>query len=224
MVRLWNRGHREEDRYVEFLTGIGAQVWTRNPETGEQYRMNAVNGHFGGSLDAVIRLPDRYGINEPVLGEFKTNGTGKSHADLFDKGVAVVKPQHFTQMTQYGFHYKLNWCLYLNVNKNDDDLYVEVVKLNFNQAPMFIAKAERIIISDEPPPRIAENPTYYRCQYCSMKGVCHERKAPLRNCRSCKFARPAQGGEWFCQQHNAIIPREYVPKACDNYTAIVNAT
>lgn len=221
MVRLWRRGHREEDWYVELLTGIGAQVWTRDKD-GNQFRMNAVNGHFGGSLDGVVRLPERYGIPEPALCEFKTNGTGKGHDLLFEKGVAVVKPQHFTQMTQYGFHYKLNYCIYFNVNKNDDTLYVEVVKLNFNQAPLFIAKAERIITTDEPPPRIAENPTYFRCQYCSMKGVCHERKAPLRNCRSCRFARPVLNGEWHCGIHNAIIPREYVPKACDSYGAIVN--
>lgn len=220
-LRLYNRGHREEDRYIEFLTGIGAEVWTRDKD-GNQFRMNAVGGHFGGSLDGVTKLPERYGILEPCLVEFKTNGTGKGFADLFDKGVAVVKPQHFTQMTQYGFHWNLNYCVYFNTCKNDDDLYIEVIKLNFNQAPLFIAKAERIITTDEPPPRLAENPTYFKCQHCEFKPVCHEKQLPERNCRSCKNARPIEGGEWHCGVHNGTIPRAFVPQACPSYTPIVN--
>jgi hypothetical protein len=220
--RLFNRGHREESRYVEYLQGIGAEVWTTQP-SGEQYRMAAVNGHYGGSLDGVCKLPARYGIDEPLLLEFKTNGTGKGFNDLDDLGLAVAKPQHFTQMSAYGFEYKLRYGLYMNTNKNDDDMYIEVVKLNWQQAEQFKAKAERIIISDEPPPRLAENPTYFKCVYCDMKKVCHEGALPERNCRSCKFAQPRSEGEWFCNAHNAIIPRHIVPEGCMTYTAIVNA-
>ncbi|WBF76730.1 hypothetical protein PSV3_00028 [Septimatrevirus PSV31] len=32
-----------------------------------QYRISGVMGHFGGSLDGIARLPERYGIDEPVL-------------------------------------------------------------------------------------------------------------------------------------------------------------
>lgn len=220
-LRLFNRGHLEENRYVEYLKGIGAEVWTHD-ENGNQFRMAAVNGHFGGSLDGACRLPERYSINEPLLLEFKTNGTGKGFTDLLELKLAVAKPQHFTQMSCYGNEYKFRYGLYMNTNKNDDDMHVEIVKLNWNQAEQFKAKAERIILSDEPPPRLAENPTYYKCQYCSMKAVCHDRKPPERNCRSCKFARPAPGGEWLCGQYNAIIPREYVPKACPQYSPLVN--
>src|SRR5690606_19393029 len=66
--RLFNRGHREEDRFVEFLKGIGCQIWTHD-ENGNQFRMSGVNGHFGGSIDGVIKLPPSYGIEEPLLAE-----------------------------------------------------------------------------------------------------------------------------------------------------------
>lgn len=221
MQRLFNRGHREEDRYVEYLKGIGAQVWTHD-ENGKQFRMSAVNGHYGGSLDGVCILPERYGIGEPLLLEFKTNGTGKGFTDLGDLGVAVAKPQHFTQMSAYGYEYKLRYALYMNTCKNDDDLHIDVVKLNWNQAEQFKAKAERIIISDEPPPRLAENPTYHKCAYCDMKPVCHDRKLPDRNCRSCKFAEPRSQGEWGCRQYGQVIPRDFVPKACPQYAPLVN--
>jgi len=220
-LRLLQRGNLEESRYIEYLKGIGCEVWTVDAN-GLQFRMNAVNGHFGGSIDGAMRLPPRYGIEEVVLLEFKTNGTGAGFNGLTEKKLAVHKPQHQTQMNCYGNHMKLRYGCYMNTNKNDDDMYVEVVALNWQQAQQFEAKAERIITTDEPPPRLAENPTYFKCVQCEMKSVCHERKLPEFNCRSCSFARPVTGGEWNCGHHNAVIPREYVPKGCQHYRAIVN--
>ncbi|WBF77029.1 hypothetical protein PSV3_00328 [Septimatrevirus PSV34] len=135
--RLFNRGHREEARFIEWLEGIGVQCWYENRdgfayhaesdsycilaegEEGDglaeritpenpaylqhvarakadglefpQYRISGVMGHLGGSLDGIARLPERYGIDEPVLLEFKTNGTGKGFSDLMSQGMAVSR-------------------------------------------------------------------------------------------------------------------------------------
>jgi len=228
-LRLFNRGHREEERYIEFLNGIGATVYTFDPnspldEEGKhsQYRMSAIGGHYGGSLDAIIQLPPRYRIAQPLLGEFKTNNTGKSFSDLLDTGVARAKPQHFVQMSVYGLEYKLEYGAYFNVCKNDDDLHIEVVKLNWNMAEGFKKKAESIITATTPPERMSENPTYFKCLYCPMKKVCHEGAAPEMNCRSCKNATPVDGANWHCSVYNDIIPRDFVPKGCPSYQAITN--
>ena len=97
--RLFNRGHREEARFIEWLEGIGFKVWFENRdeapnEKGEypQYRISDVMGHFGGSLDGIAILPERYGIEEPVLLEFKTNGTGAGFNKLTDDGMPIAKP------------------------------------------------------------------------------------------------------------------------------------
>lgn len=222
MQRLFNRGHREEERYVEYLKGIGCEVWTHDKD-GNQFRMSAVGGHYGGSLDGIVRFPARYKIEEPLLVEFKTVGTGKGFNDLAEKSLAIAKPQHFSQMSTYGNEYKLRYGCYFNTNKNDDDIYVEVVKLNWGMAEQFKAKAERIIRSQEPPPRISESPTTFACKYCDFVKVCHHAALPERNCRSCQFARPVPGAEWFCNAHNAQIPRIVIPLACPSYKAIVNA-
>ncbi|HEX2243003.1 MAG TPA: hypothetical protein VHK27_07090 [Gammaproteobacteria bacterium] len=227
--RLFNRGHREEDRYIEYLRGIGATVWTHDesqpPQGGEypQYRMSAINGHFGGSLDCIAMLPPRYLIEEPLLGEFKTNGTGANFTNLTSHGVAVEKTQHFIQMSMYGRHYKLRYGLYMNTNKNDDDMYIEIVKLNWNLADQMLAKAERIIYAFTPPPRLSESPTFYKCQGCAFKQVCHEGAPPETNCRSCVNASPVDGGEWFCSHYDAVIPRDFVPQGCQSYKALINA-
>lgn len=267
--RLFNRGHKEEARFIEWLEGIGAQVWAEDYESNPlffdpidnkyylrsqlpidelteqqcvycgndelhierakadglqfpQYRISGVNGHFGGSLDGIARLPERYRINEPVLLEFKTNGTGNGFNKLCDNGMAVAKPQHFAQTSTYGYKYGFNYVLYLNINKNDDSMHVEVVKLNHNLGAQMEAKAERIIMSQTAPARLSDNPTFQACGWCAMKGICHNGEVPERNCRSCKFATPVENGEWFCSIHNANIPVEFIPKGCPSWNPITN--
>jgi len=222
MQRLWNRGHREEDRYVEFLKGIGATVWTLDPQTGKQFRMSALHGHYGGSMDGALLLPPLYNITQPLLTEFKTNNTGKSFGDLIEGGVNASKAQHYTQMSCYGEEYKLEYAAYFNTNKNDDDMYIEVVKLDFNLAVQMKAKAERIITSQLPPPKLSENPTYYKCVYCPAKLVCHQNKKPEVNCRACIHAHPVENAEWYCSLYKAVIPREIVLTGCPQYFQLVN--
>lgn len=227
--RLFNRGHREEARFIEWLEGIGVQVWfedRNSPPDAEgnypQYRISGVNGHFGGSLDGIAKLPERYGIDEPVLLEFKTNGTGAGFNKLGSDGMPVAKPQHFAQTSTYGFKYGFRYVLYLNINKNDDDLHIEVTKLDHKLGAQMEIKAEQIITAEKPPARLSDNPTFHKCGYCAMKGICHEKKAPERNCRSCSFAVPVENAEWFCSlpAHNANIPREFIPQGCGEYKAI----
>ena len=225
--RLFNRGHREEARFIEWLEGIGFKVWFENRDEGPnekgefpQYRISDVMGHFGGSLDGIAVLPERYGIAEPVLLEFKTNGTGAGFNKLADDGMPIAKPEHFAQTSTYGKKYNFRYCVYLNINKNDDSLHIEVVKLNHNLGEQMIMKAEQIIMSQTAPARLSDNPTFHKCGYCHMKEVCHKGAVPEVNCRSCAFARPVENAEWFCEVHNGNIPKDFIAKACPSYKAI----
>ena len=225
--RLFNRGHREEARFIEWLEGIGFKVWFENRDEGPnekgefpQYRISDVMGHFGGSLDGIAVLPERYGIAEPVLLEFKTNGTGAGFNKLADDGMPIAKPEHFAQTSTYGKKYNFRYCVYLNSNKNDDSLHIEVVKLNHNLGEQMIMKAEQIIMSETAPARLSDNPTFHKCGYCHMKEVCHKGAGVEVNCRSCAFARPVENAEWFCEVHNGNIPKDFIAKACASYKAI----
>lgn len=225
MLRLFNRGHREEERFTEWLKGIGAEVWTHTDD-GNQYRVSDVMGHFGGSLDGIVKLPERYGIDAPMLLEFKTNGTGRAFDKLTEDGMAVAKPQHFAQTSVYGSDPKYNFThvLYLNINKNDDSIHCEIVKLDHKLGNNLREKAKQIILSQEAPPRLSNNPTYKDCSYCAAKNICHKGALPEKNCRSCRHAKPVENAEWFCEFHNAVIPKDFIPKACDNYIPITSVS
>lgn len=205
ILRLFNRGHLEEPRLVALLQMIGCEVWFQD-ENGKQFRMKGHRGHFGGSLDAIIRgipeMPD-----EPILGEFKTHND-KSFQKLLAEGVHKAKVEHYAQMQEYMGTYSLSWALYMACNKNDDALYCELVPFNQESYTRFAERAAMIIDAVEPPKRINNSPSWYQCKFCDHSPVCHGAKQPEVNCRTCKHSRVADDGFWECRNPEALEKAE----------------
>lgn len=230
MQRLFQRGHLEEFRYVEYLEGIGAKLWPFDPNLPlkdgkpQQWKVSKIRGHFGGSLDGIVSF-ENWGVPGYMLAEFKTKGAGKDgngakFAELKAKGIMLTNPQHYDQMSTYGAEYKLEYSLYMSTNKNDDDMHVEIVPLNFRRAAEVEAKAAYIIDQTTPPPRISMNPTHYHCKGCDFLQVCHYNRVPLKNCRSCLYSRPVDEGMWYCLGHKLLIPDEVVRTGCPQWDFI----
>jgi len=222
MLRLFNRGHEEEARFVRWLTLAGWEVREFNPETGKQFRIAGVKGHFGGSLDGMAKPPLHFNIDPNIifLTEFKTHSE-KSFAKLKKEGVIRSKPMHYRQMCSYGRAYSLRYGLYCAVNKNNDELHFEIVPLDWLQADDLFRKAEGIISSQTQPPKIAMTESFFDCKYCDFAGICHRKEVPSVNCRSCRNAFPVENAEWYCQVHKGIIPKDFIPKACPSYGRII---
>ena len=205
MYRLFERGRREEEQFIQELRGIGCEVWDRQPD-GTQFAVSALGGHFGGHLDAVVRgLPDA--PKTPHVAEFKTHND-QSFKKLARAGVRDAKPMHFCQMQIYMGMMKLDRALYLAVNKDDDDLYAERVhyEADFFKAAMLRAKR---IITEPSAERCAQRRDDWRCKSCPAKAVCwHEtgtvfsRQATYHDCRSCCHASAdttCEGARWTCR-------------------------
>lgn len=216
MRRLFARGHREEEKYINYLRGIGCTVY-QHDANGKQFRVSGVMGHYGGSCDGIVLTPWYVGL--PFLGEFKTHNT-KSFTNYVAKGVKKAKPQHWAQMCGYGEKQGIKYAIYFPENKNDDDIQVEVLELDWNYAKTLEKKAEEIILSAEPPPRISDNPAFQECQWCHLLDICHKGKIPDKNCRSCRNAVPAENAQWGCKIHNSLIPEAWIKKGCDGWIPI----
>jgi hypothetical protein len=220
--RLFNRGHSEEPRFEMWLKGAGFQIWTQD-EKGFQFRVSSANGHLGGSLDAIIKMPIKYCYEKPILGEFKTNGTGKKFDELISFGVKFAKPIHYAQMCFYGSdpNYKFDHALYLNVNKNDDTIHTELVELDNAYGQQLRDKGIRIVNALASPDRAYSSKTNFNCKYCDAAKVCWGEEKALVNCRSCRYAAPGGNSNWFCKKHENVIPVEFIPKGCGDYKCIV---
>lgn len=203
MLRLFETGHREEDRIIEDLRAIGVTVWSRDPETGKQIRFTSQDGHFALSLDGVVE-----GLREskqPHTLEIKTMND-KNFRSMQAKGCEATKPVYWAQC-QIGMYLAgLDRCAFIAVNKNTDDIYMERIKLNPAEAMKIEARAGEVIWTDKPPARINSDPSFYLCKFCDFRDVCHAQKPPEVNCRTCAHATPERGGDgaWSCGKGHAF--------------------
>lgn len=225
ILRLFETGQLEEARLVRNLRRTGATVLNVDPETGRQWRVEAHDGHFGGSLDAValglLEAPKTWHVVE-----FKTHAL-KSFRELVARGVVEAKPQHAAQMQVYMALTGLTRALYVAVCKDTDDLHVERVRADRKQAERLLAKARRIIEAARPPARISEDPAWWECRFCDHHAVCHDVAAPAVTCRSCLHATPvyARAAAWIAgadrwsEAQWRELERQVVPSAPETGTA-----
>lgn len=219
-LRLFNRGHMEEPRFVAMLLTAGLQFWQFDGE-GKQFTIAGHQGHYGGSLDGVVRGLPELPEGESALAEFKTHGE-KSFATLVSKGVRAAKVEHYVQMNQYMRHYGLKYALYLAVNKNTDEIYAEIIPYDEANAEAFFRRAGLIIWADEPPARITgASPGWFACKFCDEHEVCWSSSvsAPVaKNCRTCIHSKPSNDGLWHCSADDRPLDKDAQLAACAGWT------
>jgi hypothetical protein len=223
LLRLFNRGHLEEARFVGYLRAIGVEVWDTNPNAPlkdgkpQQWRISDHDGHFGGSLDGVGRGAPDFPDKLPFLLEFKTHGAN-SFKKLVEMGVMGAKWEHFVQMQVYMLKMKLTAALYMAVNKDNDEWHLETIRFDEDVATKAMARAGNVIYANEPPERIATSPGAFACKYCDFNRLCHFGDVtPDRNCRTCRFSRPGGGGRWFCGLRAVDLDEAEQRAGCGSY-------
>lgn len=220
VLRLFNRGHLEEPRFIAALMTIGVTIFQVDAN-GKQFRISGSGGHYGGSGDGVgINLPGLPAGTYCVL-EFKTHND-KSFASLVKEGVRSAKFEHFVQMQQYMRKMGLTVALYMAVCKSSDEIYAEWVTLEPETADMFIGRADKIIWMQRAPERIGSPPSpgNWDCKWCDHKPVCFLKVAPAVNCRSCAHSQPKDGGNavWYCNRYNTEIDKARQEAGCGDYS------
>jgi hypothetical protein len=204
MLRLFNRGHLEEPRFVAMLLAIGCEVWQVD-SGGKQFRINGHRGHFKGSTDGVVRgIPD-LPPGVAALTEYKTHGE-KSFIKLQREGVLKAKWEHFIQMQIYMGEMNLPWALYAAVNKNTDEIHMELVQFDPVQYERYKSRAATVVDSTTPPPKISTTPGFHKCKFCDHMQLCHLKEQPIRTCRSCQYVRVEDAGRWSC----TLVPEQPV--------------
>lgn len=219
MLRLFERGHREEAWLIDDLRAIGLDVRTVDPQTGQQFRAVWFGWHVSGGADGVI-LSGLAESGKPHLLEAKTSNV-EQFEKLLAEGVQKAKPRHYAQMQvlMRGLH--LERAFYICVCKDDDRIYTERIHLDRARADEFIGRAGRIAFLNDPPPRVAESQDSYPCRLCDHRSLCHaSAKAPVlpeRNCRTCTESTPREDGTWHCQLRSLALDPGQQRAGCEQH-------
>ena len=268
VLRLFDRGHREEQRMIGYLRLIDVHVEEYDPATipslwhhpesddylallpheitddiasacldvsgtfhewiargrgieipePRQFGYIDLDGHHAGHCDGRARgIPDYHlwGLtpDEWALLQFKTHND-RSFQDTSNRGVKVGKPDHYSQVQRYMHKIGMRLCLYMAVNKNDDDLYCEYIPIDPDHDIRLTVRAKESIYETKPPPRISTSPSWYECRWCDARPQSHYGAPHSKNCRSCDQSMPITDGRWGCQRWQKVIPLDFEEVGC----------
>lgn len=151
------------------------------------------------------------------VAEFKTH-SAKNFAGLA-KSVQKAQPRHWAQMQLYMGLSGMKRAMYLAVNKDTDEIYVERVELAKEEFDRLLERARVAIFSPEPPAKISDDASWYVCKFCPFRELCHGTAAPAVSCRSCVHATPEPDGEarWSCARHGKDLTLAEQRAACPEH-------
>lgn len=215
LLRLFGYGHRGEDHMIAELRKAGVEVWDRDPENPKkQISRTAFGGHFVCKPDGVVKglaeapktahVLEIKGMNDANFKKFK------------NKGVAVSHPHYFAQCQIEMHTMQLDRCYFLVENKNNSELWAERLEYDAAAATQLMARAERVIFSQNPPAKMHEDSSRFDCKFCDFWAVCHGCKIPEVSCRTCAHVTPEREGGWSCRLgRDATAPCDkhlFIPK------------
>lgn len=205
MLRLLNRGHLEEARWVALFRTAGIHVQVKS-EHGKQLRAYGYLGHFGGSIDGIgFGCPDAPG--EWFLLEFKTANT-KKFDKLSKDGVQIVYEEYYVQMQQYMAKLGLRLAMFCSVCKEDDRIHIEIVEASAHNSAHFDDRAKMLVEAKKPPPRISTTAVSFDCKFCDSREYCHGNARALPTCRTCAHVVVGHEGKWLCQGKYELTPEQ----------------
>lgn len=211
LLRLFRRGHNEEDTVISDLRLIGCALNER------QTRVD-FGSFVSGSCDGIITggLPGYE--NQKLVLEIKTHSK-KSFDELCKKGVALAKEQHYIQMQVYMYGLKIDQALYYAVCKDDDRIYTEHVRLAPDMAKKYVGRGQKIALSDYMPEPLSADPSWYQCKMCNFHEFCHETKLTKEiNCRTCALSTATSDSKFLCSKYdNWEIAAEHQRTGCPGH-------
>ncbi len=207
--RIFRVGHLFEDILNDELKELGYEMF------GEQTNLTLLDGKLSGHNDGTIRGIPEAPKTVHVL-EIKTMND-KSFKDTVKKGVAKSKPTYMIQMQAYMKAMKLKRALFIAINKNDCEYYIERVYYDKELIDEVLRKTIDVFESKTLLHRLSEKRSFYKCSWCNYKGICFDSEPIEKTCRSCFGSKYLTGMDWECLKDKKILSRDDQIQACEDY-------
>lgn len=203
---IFSLGSAVEEEVLRWLRMGGYQV------DGQQEEFVALNGFFRGHCDGII-----HGVTQnPHILEIKSASASRFKA--FQTGsIAQVSPEYFAQVQCYMGYSGLKRAVWVVMNKNTCEIYVECCDFEEETFRQIENRARTIIGANEPPKRIYEGNPGADCDMCDYKGHCWEPPyiQTTKTCGTC-YACEFEGLQPKCLHHGVTIKKWGI--ACDSWS------
>ena len=221
MLRLFDLGNHIEDQLVHFISKTKVFDISAVDANGDQYRASYLGGHFAGSCDGFVKRVIDSDPDEVVLFEAKSCNDKR-----FRELVKLGDYQGWSQAYQWQLHcymgcFNLKKAMAVVMNKNNSEIYSEIIDFNPSIWEQAQEKAKRIISSDKPPSglsstdwRLKNETPQYRESYLG------NRLPPSVNCRNCHSCKPdmeSDNAAWHCSRFNKDLALDEQKQGCRDH-------
>lgn len=168
-LRIFKRGFWVEDAMRGWLRGGGFSI------TKTQNGISVFDGMVRGHEDGIFTEGPKDLGPYPALWECKGINE-KGWKELLKNKLKKQYQTYYSQCQFYMGHINLERTLFNAVNMNTMEIYWEEIKFDQDEFDMLNAKAKRIILActnQELLPRLTNDPTYFKCLWCSWNIRCH---------------------------------------------------
>lgn len=179
-LKRFEDGHRSEALMASRLRMVaGIQLWTVDPDTGDQFAATDFGGKFGGHMDGVIlgllQAPKTPHVWEAkAVSDKKFREFQKLKAELGEKAT-LAKWDHvyWTQAQAYMGYFDLARH-YITVSTPGVREW-DSARTEFDPAAFIKIKdkARRILEAPVPLAKISNNASWYQCKFCIYHARCH---------------------------------------------------
>lgn len=193
---IFSLGSAVEEEVLKWLRQAGYRI------DGQQDEFSALNGYFSGHCDGII-----HGITQrPHILEIKSASASRFKA--FQMGsIASVSPTYYAQVQCYMGYSGLDRAVWVVMNKNTCELYVERCHFDEVHFRRIEARARIIINSNCAPDRLYPEPGR-ECEMCEYRGHCWS--APYvqvhKTCGTCISCR-MENLQAECSHHKKTIKK-----------------
>jgi hypothetical protein len=172
-------GHRTEDLTAERLRMVKGIELVTHRENGDQYGFTALDGKFRGHCDGFIRgliqAPKTWHIWEAkACAHKKFEEFRRMKAKFGEKQVLREWNENYYAQAQLYMHYSQLNRHYLTIAGAGGREYQSCrTEYDGSVAERYIERADRIIHATQAPPKMSENPDFFKCKWCDYKDICH---------------------------------------------------
>ena len=128
-------------------------------------------------------IPEFQGTPDGIWKDYQDNPLGiievktardSSFRVFVKKGLKEWYPAYYAQVQAYMGMSGIHKTYLIAINKDTSELWDEQVLYDDWYYSHLKAKAQRVIVSIEPPERIHSSPMYFVCKSCQYRKICHE--------------------------------------------------
>jgi hypothetical protein len=226
ILRLLDLGNVIENDLIKKLRNIpGAQIFNLDTN-GKQFETQALGGHVKGHIDGVGQNFPGIDTKDQFLLEFKTANDNRFNNLLKLGSYCEWSEEYAAQLHLYMGLFNFKHAIAIVYNKNNSDLYTEIIKYDNDAFNSLMEKAENILLAEIPPDNYIPE-TDYRIKSYMTPGqqarYLGKALPPKTHCRSCRFAKvdiDKGDAHWHCIQHDRKINEDRQIKSCSRHNFI----